>query len=272
MEVVPPSAIQHARQYPFAIPAHSYLYLDGRHWKLDMKAGGNLLEAVVHHNGKTEPLASIAESVDLDSASLLASRVAVLSLGSNASPDQLGRKFSALPKPVFIPVIRGQLLDFDVVYSAHITRYGSVPAALAASTGTQVQVFINLLDESQLEVMHHTESVGRNYAFSRLEGIKLELEGGAIMDEICFYRSRHGVLKECDHPIALAAIPALGRSYPALNEAEALAWVRDKLAPDTGLDEFIAANIASAELRQRRIDALSAFSTPADYPYQDIIG
>lgn len=270
---VPPSAIDHARQYPFAIPRHSFLYLDGKSWELDLNAAGNIEDAkvCVGLEGYVT-LADVAKRSGQSPLALERNRVAVLSLGSNASPEQLGRKFSALAGPVLIPVIRGQLLDFDVVYSAHITRYGSVPAALASAPGTRVQLFVNLLDAAQLEVMHHSESLGRNYAFCRLEGIRLELEGGRTLDQVHFYRSHFGVLQDHGLPIALTAISAQGRRYPAMSEAEVLEWVRQRIAPEAGLDGFIASNIASEAHRQRHVAALAKWAAPVDFAYRDIAG
>ncbi len=270
VESVPRDAIERARRYPFAIPEYSFLYLDGQGMKLEMRAGAGLAEATLHVDGAARPLAQVARAAGVDPAALLTERTAVLSFGSNASPEQLARKFSGMPGPVLIPVLRGTLSGFDAVYSAHIARYGSVPAALAASPGCAVRVFVNLLDAAQLREMHRSEGVGRNYAFSRLEGVELELDGGTVMRSLCFYRSCGGVLMEGGRPIALAAIPARGRVFPALDEAGALDWVRRRLAPERDLDAFIAANIASPEQRAANILALAAFSAPAEFPHEDI--
>lgn len=272
MDKVPQSAIEHARQYPFAIPRHSYLYLDGRDWKLDLGAGGDLRHATIHGATGKASLSDIVESAGQDQYTLYGKRVAVLSLGSNSSPGQLSRKFADLAGHILIAVIRGQLMNFDVGYSAHITRYGSIPAALAASPGTQVEIFINVLDPAQLEVMHRTESLGQNYAFSRLQGVELKLDGGRTLDSIYFYRSRYGLLQDQGQPIALSAIAARNRVFPALNESEVLDWVHQRISPNTESNAFIAANIASPELRQQHVSALEAFSAPPDYACQDILG
>lgn len=58
-------------------------------------------------------------------------RTAVLAYGSNASPLQLARKFPAADfkdEDALIPVVRGTLADFDVVYAAHISSCESVIA------------------------------------------------------------------------------------------------------------------------------------------------
>lgn len=270
MESVHRDAIEHARRYPFAIPEHSFVYLDGKSLELAIPVNAGLAEAMLHVDGETRPLALVARAAGVDPATLLSERTAVLSFGSNASPEHLARKFSGMPGPVLIPVLRGTLAGFDAVYSAHIASYGSVPAALAASPGCAVRVYLNLLDAAQLRVMHQSEGVGRNYAFSRLRDVELTLEGGTLIRSPCFYRSCGGVLTDAGNPIALAAIPARHRVFPALDESGALDWVRCRLAPEADLDAFIAANIASPEHRAANIQALAAFSAPAEFPHEDI--
>src|SRR3546814_20831446 len=56
-----------------------------------------------------------------------------------------------------IPVTRTWLGDHDVVYSAHVTRYGSLSATLHRAPGTRVQVYVTWLTEAQLPRMHETE-------------------------------------------------------------------------------------------------------------------
>src|SRR5687768_9462705 len=60
----------------------------------------------------------------------LRDRRAVLAYGSNASLGALTRKFGVGET---IPILRGQVSGCDVVYSAHISPYGAVPATLHGS-------------------------------------------------------------------------------------------------------------------------------------------
>jgi len=109
-----------AAAYPYARPDHSYVYDDGATVALDEFPG-----------------------------EVTAGRTPVLAFGSNAAPEQLRRKFGATPDTV-IPVIRADLADFDVVYSAHLTAYGAVPATLAPSPGARLQTWVTWLDDAQL--------------------------------------------------------------------------------------------------------------------------
>ena len=98
--------VRHALSYPFEIPTRSY---------------------VVDGDGYAE-LAESAAPPDVSG------RRPVLALGSNQSPAQLIRKYEGLGLGP-IPVVRARLADFDVVYSAHVARYGSIPATLRPCPG-----------------------------------------------------------------------------------------------------------------------------------------
>src|SRR3970040_120238 len=94
-------SVRHALSYPFEIPSRSYVVADGRY----------------------EELPDSAPPLDVSG------RHPVLALGSNQSPHQLIRKFRDCGLGP-ITVVRGRLRDFDVVYSAHISRYGAIPETL----------------------------------------------------------------------------------------------------------------------------------------------
>ena len=62
----------------------------------------------------------------------------VLAVGSNRSP-QLSRKFKEFNVGP-IAVQYGRIADFDVVYAAHISAYGAVPAMLQRAPGVQAKI------------------------------------------------------------------------------------------------------------------------------------
>jgi hypothetical protein len=222
--------VRHAKSYPFAIPERSYLFADGdvRTW---------------------------SDSIDR------AGRVPVIAVGSNQSPDQLRRKFEGL-SGIAIPAERARLHDFDVVYAAHISSYGSVPATLQASPGTAVALFVLWMDEPSLARMHATEG---NYTYDRLTGIRLELESGTTLDQAYAYSAKVGCLNVEEGCASLAAIPARERVNPAFRQADILARVRDWLAPGMALDAFVDAHIENAELRRTRIAEIGRDALPLAY-------
>ena len=222
--------VRHAKSYPFSIPERSYVFSDGdiRPW-----------DASFHRSG----------------------RIPVIAVGSNQSPAQLRRKYDGITG-IAIPAERARLHDFDVVYAAHISSYGSVPATLQASPGTAVALFVLWLDEPALARMHATEG---NYTYDRLTGIRLELESGGTLDQAFAYSAKVGCLNVEDGCASLAAIPARERTNPAFRQCDILARVRDWLEPGMALDAFVSAHIADAELRRARIAEIGHDALPLNY-------
>lgn len=174
-------------------------------------------------------------------------RRALLAYGANASPRTLARKLAHLP-PEPVPVLRVALSGWDVVYSAHVTRYGSVPAAVVASPGTVASVHLVFPSEQQLAALAETEGV--NYRLERLADFTAELEiGGEGPREIDAFIGVHGPLLLDGAPVALAAIPARGRTFPALSTPEMIDRVRASLAPELTVEEFILHHVKRGGLR-----------------------
>lgn len=214
--------IAHAKSYPFPIPPHGYLFADGVWRPLD------------------------GHAVDR------AGRVPVLAAGSNQSPEQLARKYAG-HSGISIVCQRARLHDFDVVYAAHLSSYGSVPATFQASPGTAVTVFVQWLDPRSLQRMHETEG---NYTYDALDGVRVELDGGGELDAAFAYSSRVGCFNHRGACLALAAIPAAGRLFDEATEEQAIGYVRDRFAPGMPLDEFMAGYFADDAARRRYSAAL----------------
>lgn len=183
--------LRRALTYPYATPGRSYLYREGRAEELpeDFDRGG---------------------------------RTPLVSYGANAAPEALALKLAALPGEP-LPVLRSELHDFDVVYSAHVSPYGAVPATLLESPGTVVPVFVLHPTAEQRALLTATEL---NYDLAEAGGLEA-------------YRSKHGCLELDGSPVALAAIRSRGRTLPELDEPAVLERVRAQVAPELELEEFI---------------------------------
>jgi hypothetical protein len=167
----------------------------------------------------------------------VAGRRALLAYGANASPEALTRKLAATA-PAPIPVLRVALSGWDVVYSAHVTRYGAVPAAVIASPGTVASIHLVFPNDEQLAAIAATE--GHNYRLEQLADFTAELEiGGEGPREIDAFISVHGPLLLGGSPVALAAIPARDRVFPELAMPAMLDRVRAAIHPDLTLTEFV---------------------------------
>ncbi len=180
------------------------------------------------------------------------SRTPVLAYGSNAAPRVLSRKLALSDQPVL--VVPARLCGFDVVYSAHISPYGAIPATLQRSPGTEVRVHVIYMTDAQIGVISATEP---NYEPQLLESIVCELEDGEELTEVSAYISRHGCLLADGSEVALAAVSATGRTLAAMSEPEAMEWVRTSLCPDEGLETFVLANVTDPALSQARTAQLA---------------
>jgi len=258
--------IEKAKSYPFDVPNYSYVFINGEILKLvKFEPTSSLMDSIVQVNGVKQRLEKYLYSKKIDLTHDLPDRFPVLAYGSNASFMQLREKFSNFNDDVIIPVIKAHLFDFDVVYSAHFSPYGSIPATLQYSPKTVVEIFVTYLTESQLTHMHETESLGINYGFGKLSNIKLVLENSITLHEILTYLSLHGCLFINNTYIALSAVNARNRIFPSMDEVEVLTLVKNIINKDKDLDTFILENIKNPEIKEERIKYLKRMSRGFSY-------
>ena len=95
-----------------------------------------------------------------------------------------------------------------MVYSAHFTRYGAIPATLHPCPGATTDVAVQWLTPAELDRMDATEGIGINYDRHHLTGIGLEIEGPRHDPRRRnLTLSRRGPLIDQSTPVALKAIP-----------------------------------------------------------------
>lgn len=184
--------LRRALTYPSATPGRSFLYRDGA--AADLPPDGPNLSG----------------------------RTPLLAYGANAAPEALAIKLASLPEEE-MPVLRAEQEGFDVVYSAHVSPYGAVPATLHESPGTTAPVFVIHPTEEQRALLAASEP---NYDLVEIAGIAA-------------YRSKHGALSINGSEVALAAVGSQGRTLPELDEPAVLEHVRAQLAPDLTLERFV---------------------------------
>jgi len=214
--------LRRALAYPYAVPERSFLQLGAR------------------------TLALPPAGLDLRD------RRPLLAYGANAAPEALTRKLAAAAETP-LPLVRAELEDFDVVYSAHVSPYGAVPATLRPAPGTAVTVFVAFPTEDQRRLLSATEP---NYECRRLEGISCRPELGAPPPLLDAFVSRHGSLLLDGSEVALSAIPARGRRLPELTQPQVLERVRSLLFPFRSLEQLLAdpawSQTAAKRLRAKR--------------------
>lgn len=223
----PGEILRRAVAYPYEAPLHSFVQTGARTVEVE------------------------AEGLDLRE------REPLLAYGANAAPAVLARKLAALPD-LGLPLLRAELAGFDVVYSAHISPYGAVPATLQRSPGTTAPVFLAYPNAAQLRLLTATEP---NYELRWLPGSAVRSELAVGPTEVRTYVSRHGCLALEDSEVALAAVEASGRRFPAIGEVEVLERARLLLAPELDLERFVESSLDPA-LAAARTTVLRGGSFP----------
>jgi hypothetical protein len=252
-----------AKRYPYEAPPSSFALAGDRMLELSNLGPRPLTEGLAGVQARDPETGETRSLEDHGQGSL--TRVPLLAHGSNRSPEALARKrrLPGFPTDDPIVAVRGELRDIDVVYSAHLSPYGAVAATLARSPGTITEVFVVLLTRSQLAVLGESEP---NYRLEELGGLELRLEGGSVLASVATYVSRHGCLAREGRPIALAAIPARGRRFPALSQAEVLAVAGARLGHAGDLDELILTTAADPDLAATRTRELRREALAFDWP------
>ena len=148
-------------------------------------------------------------------------RFPLLAFGSNGAPVTLARKLAHLPAAERrVLVLAGELHGFDVGVAPHPTGYGALPAVLFASPGTAMRAAVLWASAAQVTQLCWTEL---SYRLGRLEAVAFVPDQPiAPVDGILAFASRWGVFCPDGEPLALAAIPATGRTVPALSQEELL--------------------------------------------------
>ena len=208
--------ILRALNYPYSYPAYDF----------------------VLGNGSTAPLQDRKS---------LEGRIPVLAVGSNRSPEQLLRKFG---DQNVLPVTRVKLCDYDVVYAAHIASYGSIPAVLARSPGTIVDIAITWLTKLQLQRMHETEAIGINYDYGVSDSLKISANYDYKNRNIGCYLGRRGCLNIMGNIIALKEITATKRVFSAFSQSEILKeiWLHEQ--KEIQFEAWLKSLIQNKEARQ----------------------
>jgi hypothetical protein len=146
-------------------------------------------------------------------------------VGSNRSPYQLKRKFTLNED---ISVTTATLYDSDIVYSASISAYGSVPATQWPCEGVSVNLNVLWLKEDQLNKMHLTEGLGIAYDFVKLKLETVKIKDFEYKKDIYGYVSVPGILPFQDKfPKRLSSISGQNIKLNDLSEINALKYMQD---------------------------------------------
>ena len=195
------AALEYALGYPWARPAGSYILRDDVVEPIDEMEPGDR-RAVV--------------------SALARDRHPLVAFGANGAPSRLQDRFAEFgdPEDRAVLVLTGELHGVDVGAQASPSGFGSVPGALFASPGTAVRASVLWLTPAQLAQLTYAEL---GYRLGRLDRARFAMDEADVeVDDLFAYVSRIGTLRLDGEPVALAAIPATGRSARAMTQEQLL--------------------------------------------------
>jgi hypothetical protein len=217
------AAIARALSYPWKRPLGSYLL-----------GGGGLEGFEAMSRGRREAVLDRFTGAD-------GGRLPVLAIGSNAAPEALERKFAHFEaeRDRAVLALTGRLHGYDVGVAAQPTLYGSLPATPFASPGTAVAAAILWVTPAQFTQLTWSEL---SYRLGRLRA-RFEIDETADeLGEVLVFASRFGAFCPDGEPVALAAIPAAGRTAPELSQEQLLDRAATlALGPGAGAETLIRA-------------------------------
>jgi hypothetical protein len=224
-----PGANRAPLDYPGSRPVTSYVYLDHLVAPLkDSSRSGVLI-------GTSSGDLHLDEFLKAHDFVPLSERFAVLAVGSNACPGRLEEKFNGNDHEPVI-VLKGWITNVDSIYAGWLADYGALPATIAESPGTDLEVWATLLTRSQLKIMNDSERLDDDYV---LVSVTSPLRtGGGKVERIYAYFDRRALVLGGELA-RVADLSARNAVYRALSEKQALAAVLDQLgfAPGQSIEE-----------------------------------
>ncbi|SDM36841.1 hypothetical protein SAMN05421874_1627 [Nonomuraea maritima] len=123
----------------------------------------------------------------------MSERHPVVAVGSNASPSQMRRKYVSQGFSPIIPMTLADVYGIAPGVSAHVNRWGYVPAVPVEAPGETSRLFVVWLDERELAALDVTEP---NYWRRRLPADRhpVTLESGVRLPPCFVYVGKHGCL------------------------------------------------------------------------------
>ncbi len=250
--------VRFALSYPFAQAPGSFVFADGRAYSLtafDVEdwPGARIL-------GDRDEMDLMEVLGPIHYSDLAAPRFPVLAVGSNASPEQLARKYAGTRD--VIPTVRVEVHDHAIAYAGQIAGYGSFPATLHHVPGAKTCAYVNFLTDQQRDLMDATETLGKHYAYTTLEGVDIRLADGTGLEHVSGYVAIQGVLAKDGETLALSTIEQTGPGLAMRTQRQIADYIRGVLAPDLTLEQFVLGQIQDTDLRHAREAAMETLVVP----------
>lgn len=258
-----PQLVFEGLTYPYPREDGSYLFIDGGVYPY-VQVTDNLLgdSTVALPGGAVVKVTDLLTDMNL-SDHAKATLVPVVGYGSNPAPSQLSRKFAKeiLEESVVIPVMKGWIEGYDVVWTPFFTGYGALPSTLYPAPGVRADIWVNWLTEADVKRMDATEHLSSNwYVRADLSDAPYGFDG-PLPKPMQLYVSCFGALEVDGKIQALASVPAQGRTGPAIDSVAALSIVQPTVAPDASVVGMVQQVVSDPDTRAAYTKALAPFRT-----------
>jgi hypothetical protein len=255
--------LHRAYSYPYERLGFSFLAAPGRVYPIVEATNGPALDASVVDGGEVRPAGEVAQIAAAAGPEPEPERFPLLSYGANVSIEGIGGKIDGLSgHDSVLPVISGDLSDFDVTFSPHLTVYGSLPSTIHPSAGVRAPVAVLMATENQLTAIARLEL---NYRFGWLSGAGFESSVASISGDLYAFVSRHGTFAPGGRELALAAIESDPRVFDAAHEKDALEHAARILGFGSA-EDVVYRVVEDYEWAVRQRPALAAHSVPFQSP------
>ncbi|WP_219535019.1 hypothetical protein [Nonomuraea guangzhouensis] len=172
--------------YPGRLPRTSGVVVDNAYLPLHPVEGRPADEWRVGDETLEQLLARLGRSP-------MSARRPIVAVGSNAAPSQLRRKFLSHSIRPIIPMTLADVDGIVAGVSAHVNKWGYLPAVPVEAPGETSRLFVLWLDDEELATLDRTEP---NYWRRALpaERHPVTLESGVRPPSCFVYVGRHGCL------------------------------------------------------------------------------
>lgn len=258
-----------ALDYPFDIVSDACIFRNGQVQKLEQIPENCIIEEYINQYLPKDKMRSFPPP--------LQPNPPLITYASNAAPSQLVRKLTSQGFESTIVIFRATLQNFDVVYSAHITDYGAIPATLQYSHGLETSVYVIFTTPETLARFHQTEGAGKAYNFVKLWDIRLKIENWPLYFEAYTYLSNPGPIEIDGQPIGLEKITFRGRRKTFMSERDVQKLLYEKIngtvPADEQLERFVLEQCGEEgrAVRDQRREFLKKFAGTFKYSRFDII-
>ena len=260
--------------YPFERPAGSYLYVNAGVYPYVTITDTLLGDSTVRlPDNNVIAAKTLLETMGLGH-KVNGKLFPIIGYGSNPAPTQIARKFVArdFDDDVVVPVMKGYLKDYDVVWTPVFVDYGSMPATITPSPGSVAEVWVTWLDDKAKTIMDGTEHANPAarplYVKTTLKGSDYEFDGPDPKD-MTIYISCFGPLFIEGRTYAVSSIRTVGRTFLPATASEAIEAVLPILGWNGGVLSLLYSNIVSAEKRAERSALLEPYGTFPQIPRAD---